>query len=544
MAPSSVLMLLLCNYIVHAYWSPAAHEIIDMTYAVSEDSLVWPGRERDGFRYKRIYRGPVDFGAGWLEDNDICRPEHQSTHMDAPAHFARGKWHVQDIPPHRFFGTAIKVDISAKADINPNSNLEVEDLMNWERINGKIPDGAILFVFTGWGKYINNRTAFFGYNGTGNARDSDGNSRLNFPAVAESAAKWLAENRRISAVGIDSPSIGPSKTALAHLPLSKNNIYMAEVVANLDKLPPKGYSVAMLPVKIKDGSGGPLRIIAFKTVQISPDPADVIDLTYPLDNNTVTWPGSASFELLVRRRGYTRLGNNTVWLESNDFCSPEHIGTHLDAPAHFIKGSWRIHQIPAHTLIGPAIRVDISKKAANNPDAVLTVKDLRDWEYENGRIPDNAMVFLYSGWGKYVNNYEKYFGTTNRTHWKNDQGQALVHFPGFSGEAAEWLVNNRKIIGVGTDARSVDAGQTTSLPAHVAFLGAKLLALESVANLDKLPPTGYTAFVFHMVHVDGSGAPTRLVAVKNSAISLKYHNIVKKMYARKYSRKYSRRFGF
>ncbi|XP_013393302.1 uncharacterized protein LOC106161021 [Lingula anatina] len=513
MAPYTILFALLCNHIAHAHWSPAAHEIIDMTYVMSEDSLVWPGFNMK-FHYTRIRRDQWKYGAGWLEDNDICRPEHQGTHLDAPAHFARGKWHVQDIPPYRFFGPAIKVDISAKAALNRDYNLEVKDVENWERANGKIPDGAILFVYTGWGKYHTNSSAYYGYDGAG-----DWKNDLHFPSVSQSAAKWLAENRKISAVGVDSPSIGPSSSYMAHVPLHEKNIFNAESVANLDKLPTKGYSVAMLPVNIKDGSGAPLRIIAFKTVQISPGPEDVVDLTYPLGNNTVMWPGRASFKLLPVQKGYMKIGNNSVWVDFNNFCSPEHAGTHLDAPAHFIKGSWRIHQIPAHTLIGPAIRVDISKKAANNPDAVLTVQDLHDWEYENGRIPDNAMVFLYSGWGKYVDDYEKYLGTANRTHWENDQGQSLLHVPGFSGEAAEWLVNNRKIIGVGSDTISYDAGQTTSFPAHVTFLRAKRLALEIVANLDKLPPSGYTAFVFHMLHVDGSGAPTRLVAVKNSAIS-------------------------
>ncbi|XP_013407427.1 uncharacterized protein LOC106171570 isoform X2 [Lingula anatina] len=513
---STVVMALSVMH-VYAQLSPTADDVIDMTYLLTPDSLYWPGLP--GFNYTRISRGPAKYAAKWLESNDICAQEHQGTHMDAPAHFSKDKWRVHDIPPHRFFGLAVRIDISSEAANNNEYNLKIEDVQKWEKENGPIPDNSILFIYTGWGKHHDNRTAYYGYEGTDSWLDANGNPLVRFPAISEDAAKWISSNRKISGIGTDGPSVGPSKTMMAHVPFLEKNIFILESVANLDKLSTTGDSVAALPVNIKDGSGAPVRLIAFKKAHFKPGTDDVMDLTYPLSNETILWPGRNPFQLIVLERGFAKLGNNTVWSEMNRFCSPEHVGTHLDAPAHYIKGSWRVHDIPPHILIGPAVRVDMSKKAENNTDAVLTVQDLEDWEKENGRIPDNAMVFLRTGWGKFVNDFEKYLGSTNRTHWVNDEGQPLLHFPGFSADAAKWLVNNRNINGVGSDAISYDAGQTTSFPAHVAFLGAKKLALENVANLDKLPNTGTTAFVFHMLHKDGSGAPTRVVAIKNSAIT-------------------------
>ncbi|XP_013392313.1 uncharacterized protein LOC106160304 [Lingula anatina] len=515
----SKLAVVMALFVMHAYaqLSPTADDVIDMTYLLTPDTLHWPGLT--GFNYTRISRGPVNMAAGWFEDNDFCGQEHQGTHMDAPAHFSKGKWRLHDIPPHRFFGPAVRIDISSQTAQNNEYNLQVEDVQKWEKENGPILDNALVFIYTGWGKHHDNRTAYYGYGSADSWLDANGNPLLHFPAVSEDAAKWISSNKKIAGIGTDGPSVGPSKTMMAHVPLLEKNIFSLESVANLDKLATTGDAVAALPVNVKDGSGAPVRIVAFKKAQFKPGPDDVIDLTYALSNETVMWPGRNPFQLFVLDRGLVNLGNNTVWLEQNRFCTPEHAGTHLDAPAHFIKGSWRTHDIPAHTLIGPAVRVDISKKAENNPDAVLTVQDLEDWEKENGRIPDNAMVFLHTGWGKFFTDFEKYLGSTNRTNWLNDEGQPLVHYPGFSEAAAKWLVNNRNINGIGSDTISYDAGQTTSFPAHVAFLGAKKLALENVANLDKLPNTGTTAFVFHMLYKDGSGAPTRVVAIKNSAIT-------------------------
>ena len=109
-----------------------------------------------------------------------------------------------------------------------------------------------------------------------------------------------------------------------------------------------------------------------------------------------------------------------------DFCAPEHGGTHLDAPIHFDKDGWTVDQIPVERLIGPAVVLDISERAAGDPDAQLTTEDLQEWEKRHGTIGNGSVVLMHSGWGKYYGNESAYFGNGNKDTTR-------FHFPG------EWL---------------------------------------------------------------------------------------------------------
>ncbi len=175
----------------------------------------------------------------------------------------------------------------------------------------------------------------------------------------------------------------------------------------------------------------------------------------------------------------------------------EHVGTHMDAPAHFAEGKWRSHEIPFERLAGEAVVIDITQKANNDADAMVEVSDLEAWEKQYGRIPDGAVVVMYSGWGeKYADNPDKYFGVPNPKEAFKTAGLSfgkIVHYPGFSGEAARWLVKNRNIHGVASDTVSLDRGQTPGLDAHLAFLGNNIWGLENVAHVHKLRPKGLLA---------------------------------------------------
>ncbi len=190
--------------------------------------------------------------------------EHGGTHLDAPAHFSEGKLRVHEIPISRLVGPAVRVDISEKASMNRNYQLTVKDLQDWEGINGNIPDGSLLFVYTGWGAFYPDRLAYFGSIREGTHLDDQGNSLYQFPGVAPEAASWLVSNRQISGLGIDTASVdyGQSVNFLTHQILYGANVYGMENVANLDKLPTTGARVHALPMKIEDGSGAPLRIFA------------------------------------------------------------------------------------------------------------------------------------------------------------------------------------------------------------------------------------------------------------------------------------------
>ena len=152
------------------------------------------------------------------------------------------------------------MDVSEKALSNPDYLVGIEDFKNWESKNGKIPDGSIVLLNTGYAKFWPDKVKYMGTD----KRGPEAVKELHFPGLDPKAATWLVENRNINAIGLDTPSIdyGQSQLFESHQILFKENIPAFENVANLDKLPPKGAFVVALPMKIKGGSGGPLRIVA------------------------------------------------------------------------------------------------------------------------------------------------------------------------------------------------------------------------------------------------------------------------------------------
>ena len=183
----------------------------------------------------------------------------------------------------------------------------------------------------------------------------------------------------------------------------------------------------------------------------------------------------------------------------------EHSGTHMDAPGHFIPGARLTPAITPQELIVPLAVIDISRKAARNPDAVVTLDDLRDFEHGNGRIKRRSLVAMYSGWDAKVDNEGAFKG-----------GPAFpnYHFPGWSDEAARWLIAERDITALGVDTMSLDPGNSTTFPVHFTLLGANRYGLENLANLGKVRPRGATAFVGVVPWEQGSGGPCRVVAVR------------------------------
>jgi kynurenine formamidase len=155
----------------------------------------------------------------------------------------------------------VKIDVSAKAAANRDYQISVEDLTNWEKANGQIPDSSIVLLQTGHGKFWGDKKNYLGTDRTGQAAVAE----LHFPGLAPEAARWIVQNRKIKAIGIDTASIdyGQSTAFESHVALMSENIPAFENVANLDKIPVKGAQVIALPMKIKGGSGAPLRIVAF-----------------------------------------------------------------------------------------------------------------------------------------------------------------------------------------------------------------------------------------------------------------------------------------
>ncbi|MGE0369180.1 MAG: cyclase family protein [Candidatus Dadabacteria bacterium] len=230
---------------------------VDLTHDFSSETIYWPTGE--GFKLETVFEGMTEKGY-FYEAKKYRAEEHGGTHIDAPVHFAEGMKTVDEIPLDRLTGPAVVIDVSERATKDPDYLVSVEDITGWEKVNGAIPEGTIVLLNTGYGRYWPDRAKYMGTDEKGPEAVKD----LRFPGLGPEAAKWLVDNRKISAVGIDTASIdyGQSKLFETHRILSKNNVPAFENVANLDELPAKGALVFALPMKIKDGSGGPLRIIA------------------------------------------------------------------------------------------------------------------------------------------------------------------------------------------------------------------------------------------------------------------------------------------
>ena len=237
--------------------------------------------------------------------------------------------------------------------------------------------------------------------------------------------------------------------------------------------------------------------------------AKIIDLTHDFSEETIYWVTSREFELDVVFEGRTDEG---YYYTANKFATAEHGGTHIDAPIHFSENSQTVDAIPLENLIGPAIKIDVSAKALHNPDYLISVTDLTDWEArEQMLIPKGSIVLLETEFSQYYPDKIKYLGTDQR----GPEAVPLLHFPGLSPEASAWLVEHRNIKSIGIDTPSIDYGQSQYFESHVNLMTHNIPAFENLTNLDKLPSKGFRVVALPMKIKGGSGAPLRIVAFVN-----------------------------
>lgn len=232
---------------------------IDLTYSFDSQSLYWPNNPT-GFKLDTQVNGVTPAGF-YYSSNAFSAPEHGGTHLDAPIHFAQGHETVDQIPLTKLTGNAVVIDVSDNALKNRDYLISVRDIENWENKNGKIPDSSIVLFRTRYGQYYPDASKYFGTAEKG----AEAIPKLHFPGIDPAAAEWLATQRKIKGVGVDTPSIdyGQSKDFKTHQVLLGKNIPAFENIAYLDQLPTKGAYIIALPMKIKNGTGGPLRIIAW-----------------------------------------------------------------------------------------------------------------------------------------------------------------------------------------------------------------------------------------------------------------------------------------
>ncbi|HXG38991.1 MAG TPA: cyclase family protein [Bacteroidota bacterium] len=240
--------------------------------------------------------------------------------------------------------------------------------------------------------------------------------------------------------------------------------------------------------------------------QQEPFSGRLIDLSYAYDSTTIYWPTEKGF---VFEKGFEGVTPAGFFYTANRFWTPEHGGTHIDAPIHFAQGKMTVDQIPVDQLIGLGIVIDVVEQCAADRDYQVSVEDIQNWEKKYGRIPDGAIVLLRTGFGKYWPDRTRYMGTAER----GDSAVKKLHFPGLHPDAARWIVQNRNIKAIGLDTPSIDYGQSTRFESHVILYERNIPAFENVANLDQLPEKGFTIIALPMKIKGGSGGPVRIVAI-------------------------------
>ncbi len=232
---------------------------------------------------------------------------------------------------------------------------------------------------------------------------------------------------------------------------------------------------------------------------------DIVDLTYTYNEDTIYWPNSPSaFEFEQLAHGETEGG---YFYSANKFCTPEHGGTHMDAPVHFSETGRTIDNVPAEQLILPAVVIDITKKTANDPDYRLQVDDIEAFESLHGPIAAGSAVIIRTGWEERWPDVKAYLGDD-----RPGQTDAL-HFPSFGEAAVRLLVGERQVAMIGIDTASIDYGQSSDFIVHQISAATNVPGLENLKNLDELPATGATLMALPIKIEGGSGGPVRVLAL-------------------------------
>ncbi len=232
---------------------------------------------------------------------------------------------------------------------------------------------------------------------------------------------------------------------------------------------------------------------------------ELVDLSHSYGENTLYWPTSpTAFEKEQLAYGISEGG----WFYSAySVCTPEHGGTHIDAPMHFAAGGISTEKIPLESLLAQAVVIDVSNKAAADRNYRLTAEDVAAFEKEHGEISAGTIVLMRTDWSDHWPDAMAYLGDDT----PGDASQ--LQFPGFGAEATKILTEERKVAMLGVDTASVDYGKSQDFIVHRIGAAQGVANLENLTNLDQLPATGATIIALPMKIEGGSGGPARVVAL-------------------------------
>lgn len=237
----------------------------------------------------------------------------------------------------------------------------------------------------------------------------------------------------------------------------------------------------------------------------------VVDLTAPLSSATPVLPlpepmaPIPPFRLIEQAR-FDERGQTSY---QNEIRTGEHVGTHFDAPCHWITGQEHgdVSMVPVERMIAPAVVIDCSTEAAADPDFLLEVEHIEEWQRNNGPLPDGGWLIYRTGWDARSSDQAAFLNA-------DENGP---HTPGVSPNCARWLAHETSLIGLGVETVGTDAGQAfgfdPEFPAHTYLLGAGKYGLTQLQNVAQLPVTGAVLVVAPLPIVGGSGSPARVLAL-------------------------------
>lgn len=248
-------------------------------------------------------------------------------------------------------------------------------------------------------------------------------------------------------------------------------------------------AAAQTATPVAAGGGAALTLGSYTQVQ---------DLTHTITPETPVFPGypQPAFETV---RNFDEHGFYAQMLSY-----VEHTGTHMDAPAHFVEGLAFANELPVAQFLAPLAVIDISERAASDPDAQVMPDDVLAWESEHGALPAGVFVAMSSGWAARIDDPEAFI---------NMGDDDALHFPGFHPDATALLVEERDVVGIGVDTLSLDYGAATSFDTHVILLGAGKYGLEGLAALDTVPAAGGLVIIGGPKFQNASGGPSRVIAL-------------------------------
>jgi kynurenine formamidase len=232
----------------------------------------------------------------------------------------------------------------------------------------------------------------------------------------------------------------------------------------------------------------------------------LVDLTHVYDAQTLYWPSRPpmKFELEQLAFGATPRG----WFyAANRFCTPEHGGTHLDAPIHFHESGQTAEQLPLKQLVAPGVRIDVRKQTQNDRNYRLTREDVLAFERRVGAIRPGTIVLMQTGWSRFWPDRKKYFGDAST------EDASRLEFPSYGVDAARLLVEERKVAMLGVDTASIDYGRSQDFDVHRLAAARGVGGLENLTLLDQLPESGFIVIALPMKIAGGSGAPVRVIAL-------------------------------